>query len=115
MTAKRYDITIEQGTQFQLVVLVKDGTGIRNLTGYTAKLDIKKYVSDATPAAQYSSPSSGVVVDGPNGLVTITITGTQTTAYTFKSGAYDLKITSGGGAPERILQGGVTVSPQVTV
>lgn len=115
--AKRVDIAIDQGSKWTKVVQVynPDGT-IRNLTGYSAKMDIKEVYTDISAVLQLTSPSGGLVVNGPAGQVTITITAAQTTAMSWTTGVYDLKVTPADpNGAERIIEGSVGVFPQVTV
>lgn len=113
--AKTYNLRIDQGSKHSFVVAVQDSNGVaRNLTGYTAKLHIKKSKADASTVLELTE-ASGLAINAAAGLITVTITDEQTTAMTWESGVYDLKITSAGGDAERILEGGVVVSEQVTV
>ena len=48
MTAGKYDITIEQGSDFSLTLNVKQGGVARNLNGYTARGSMRKTYDDTT-------------------------------------------------------------------
>ena len=41
MSAGNYDITIDQGSDFKLTLVIKDGDNPRNLTGYLARAHLR--------------------------------------------------------------------------
>lgn len=88
-------------------------------TGYTARMQIKKKVTDATPLFEITSdPVSGsrIIIDGVRGMLTLYMEATDTAGFTFKEGVYDLEIatTDTPSVVNRILTGNVKVSPEVT-
>jgi hypothetical protein len=115
MSASIYNINIEQGATFTRTITWKDSAGAAiNLTGYTARMQIRERVESSTALVSLTS-SSGITLGGAAGTVVITITATQTDALpNMKKGVYDLELVSAGGIVTRLLQGEVVVSPQVT-
>jgi hypothetical protein len=114
--ARNFPMRIDQGSTYSQIIQVNDNNGVaRNLTGYTAKMSIRKAITDATTVLDLTSPAGGITINGAAGQLTITITDEQTSAMTWTTGVYDIKITSSGGVAERILEGAVSVFPQVTV
>ena len=112
MPAYRLDLLIEQGSKFERVVAVQDATGqVRNLTGYTARMQARESISSSSTLFDITPDISGA-----QGLVTVTIPSSETTDYTWSKGVYDLEIvnTAGDGEVERILEGGITLSLEVT-
>lgn len=113
--AKRYDIKIEQGALYTRTVAVQNSDGTaRNLTGFSAKMHFRRFKGDATALLSLVT-GSGITINGPLGLVTFTISTAQTTAITWATGVYDLKIIDGSSEGERILEGNASVSVQVSV
>jgi hypothetical protein len=111
MAASTYDITVEQGATFSLVVTWRDSGGaLIDLTGYSAKMDIRRSVGGALIKALASG--SGITLGGAAGTITITISAVDTGTFT-ESGVYDLELTTGS-TITRLLQGAMSVSPQVT-
>lgn len=109
MAAKRVDLLIDQGATFKVIVAIKDSAGdTRSLIGYTATMQARENVSSVSTLFSINPD-----VDGPNGLVTINIPFANTTSYIWKRGVYDLEITNGTEV-ERILEGNIFVSPEVT-
>lgn len=109
MTARRLDIKIEQGANFKLNVGVN---GITDLSGYTARMQVRPTVDSITKYVDETSSTSSITLVGTN--VVINISSTITNAYTWDSGVWDLEIQSGSGEVSRLLQGYATLSKQVT-
>ena len=103
--------TIDQGSTFskQIIVYESDGTTIQNLTGYSVASQLRKsYTSTAytTINATIGTPTLGVVV--------MTLAATDTAALKSGRYVYDLQITSSGGTVTRVIEGIITVRPEVT-
>ena len=113
--ASTYNITVDQGATYSLAISYKDSNGAAiNLTNYTAAMQLRSDYSSADAVLSLSSPSNGIVITGATGLITITITDTQTAALSANAFVYDLEITSASNVKTRLIQGSVTVSPEVT-
>lgn len=109
MPATRRNLTIEQGSDLDVVVTVLDNAGApRNLAGWTARMQARRTVTDPTPLFDIAPD-----VDGPNGQVVVSIPGDETAGYVWLSGFYDLEITDGT-TTQRVLQGQISVSPEIT-
>ena len=115
MPAAKHDIIIEQGATFTRTITWKDSTGAAvNLTGYTARMQIRERVDSATALVSLTQ-ASGIALGGSDGTITLTITSALTDALpNMKKGVYDLELVSSGGIVTRLIQGEVVVSPQVT-
>jgi hypothetical protein len=104
------NLAIDQGTTFSVTITVTDDTGsARNLTGYTANSQIRKSYSATANiafAANIASPTDG----------TVTLDLSKATTANIKPGryVYDLILTSNIATVERIVEGIVTVYPNVT-
>ena len=87
-----------------------------DLTGYAARMQIRPRVSSDTELLELTSEDGGIVIDGPSGQLTLFATDSQTSDLSFRTAVYDIEIVSP--APEsyvtRVLQGKVTLSPEVT-
>lgn len=111
MSAGTYNFTIEQGATFTRTLNWQnpDGSAI-NLTGYTAKMQAR----DKSGNILIDFGASGTLtVNGSAGSVTITLPAAVTTALTFDSCKYDLKLTSVSNVA-RLVQGTITLSKEVT-
>ena len=111
----RFDITINQGATFELTVTWKDSTGAAiNLTGYSARMQVRETYSSASTVVSLTD-ASGITLGGAAGTIAILISATTTAALTAPfSGVYDLELVSAGGVVTRLLQGAATVTPEVT-
>lgn len=113
--AGNVELVIQQGTDFSHVVSVKNSDGtVFPLTGYTAKMQVRPYASSASVLVELSTSNGKISVDGTAGQLTLTLTNVDTSAYTWRSGVYDLEITSSGNVVTRIMEGNITLSPEVT-
>lgn len=116
MTAANYAITVEQGATFTLfmTVYLSDDVTLRNLTGYTARMMVRRRYSSTTPMLTATTENGKITLGGALGTVSVSIPATETAALTDKIGVYDLELVSGGGVVERLLRGGVTISLEAT-
>jgi hypothetical protein len=102
---------IDQGATFskQITVYETDGTTIQNLTGYTVTSQLRKnYTSTSytTINATNNSPTNGVIV--------MSLTAVQTAALKSGRYVYDLQIAAADGTVTRIIEGVITLRPEVT-
>ena len=115
MTAGIYNFTIDQGSEYTTTIVYKDPQGVPiDLTGYSAKMELREQSSSPNPAAlTLTSPSGGIVITPLTGTLAITMTTAQTNALSARFYVYDLELTVGG-VVSRLIQGQITVSAQVT-
>jgi hypothetical protein len=125
MIAGIYNILIEQGTTFYRLIDVMEPDVLDptifepfDLTGYTARMQIRRDIDSETPMLSLTSPTvsgNGITVqDGANNALSINITNTVTSSLT-SSGVYDLEIIkTSTGFVSRLLQGTITLSREVT-
>jgi hypothetical protein len=115
MAAANYDITIEQGATFQLNIVWKapNGTPI-DLTGYTARMQVREKVSSTATLLSLTTENGGIALGGAAGTIAVTAAATLTDDITTKRGVYDLELVSSGGVVTRLIEGCVTISPEVT-
>tara|TARA_Y100001949_G_scaffold53784_1_gene45221 strand:+ start:224 stop:559 length:336 start_codon:yes stop_codon:yes gene_type:complete len=102
---------IDQGATFskQITVYETDGTTVQNLTNYTVTSQLRKnYTSTAytTINATNNSPTNGIIV--------MSLTATQTAALKSGRYVYDLQIAAADGTVTRVIEGVITLRPEVT-
>lgn len=113
--AQTYDITIDQGATFSFAFTWKDANGDRvDLTGYSAKMQIREYYSSSTPVLELSTTDGSITLGGTSGVVTVTASDEATRDIAIDSGVYDIELYSPLGTTKRLIQGKVTISPEVT-
>lgn len=85
-----------------------------NITGYTARMQLRSQPQDATAVLTLSSATGEITIGGANGQVNVHASNAQTTAIDEGYYYYDIEITSGGGIVTRLAQGQILVSAEVT-
>ena len=115
MASNRFNLSIEQGATLSLVATWKDSNGTPvNLTGYTARMQVRDNYDAANTKLSLTTENSGIALGGTAGTITITAAATATAALAAPyTGVYDLELVTGG-TVTRLLQGVATVSPEVT-
>ena len=111
MSAANHDLVIDQGTSFVLDITIKEGGTVKNLTGYSARAQMRstKTASSVAGSFTYSIPTPS------NGVVKMELTPSTSSAMAAGSYFYDLEIhTSGDAIVKRIIEGKVTLTQEVT-
>lgn len=104
------NLAIDQGTTYTVTISVTDDTGsARNLTGYTGRAQLKRsYYTNTNTAFT-------VTIDNPSeGEIDLSLTATQTTALKAGRYVYDVELVSNTNTVERVVEGIVTIYPEVT-
>ena len=105
------NLTIDQGATFSSDVTVKDANGNAfDLTGYTAAAKLAKGFASTRTRTDFTTT---IAADATSGVVTLSLTAAQTAALDAERYVYDLEITSGA-TVTRVIEGIITVRPQVT-
>lgn len=114
MSAGIYNFTMDQGATFNLEVLYKDANdAVINLTGYTAKMQMRKAYDTSTAVLNLTTENGGITITGNLGKIAILATATQTAGIAAGEYVYDLEIYSGS-VVSRIIQGTVNLAAEVT-
>ena len=112
MAAGTYNFTLEQGTTFVRSLTLQENGAAMNLTGYSVASQMRSTHDSSTVvgtfACSLSNATGGII---QMGMASGAKTNIEEGIY-----VYDVEITSssGGGTVKRILQGTVTVTPEVT-
>lgn len=115
MTAATHDFTIEQGVTLSKSFIWKDSAGVAvNLTGYTARMQIRREVNATTTYLSATNTNGKLVIDAANGKITLSLTDEETSAFTWPTGVYDLEVEASDGTVTRLVQGTITISQEVT-
>ena len=108
--ATRSDMIIDQGSTFATVVTVTDTDGsFVNLTGYTANSQIRKHATSANTQATFTITNGGT-----SGQLTLGLDYANTAALTAGRYVFDVEITPAANVRSRVIEGIVTVTPEVT-
>lgn len=103
------NLVIDQGASFETNINVTDDDGIIvDLTGYTGVAQMRKHYT----SLQYYSFT--VTIDAPNGIVSLSMDSNTTNTIAAGRYVYDCELTSSNNVRSRLVEGIVTVTPQVT-
>jgi len=108
--AYRYDLKIDQGATLALDIECHDDAGNPvDLTGYTASAQVRYRYADPGPAAVFTS-----VLNETPGVVSLKLGAPQTAALAKPFGVWDCELTAPDGTVQRLAEGKVAVSWEVT-
>lgn len=116
MTPGSLDLVILQGATFKRILRLTDATPAAiDLTGSTARMHIRQTIADTTALIELTeSNGRATVTDAAGGEVTLLISDEDTAALDFAKGVYDLEIEYSDGTVDRVLEGKVKLSKEVT-
>jgi hypothetical protein len=105
------ELTIDQGTTFEssLDLVADDGTAI-NVAGYVFSGEIRKSYYSSNTTANFTISVS----DAANGNVLVSLNSATTSNITAGRYLYDVKMTDTSNVVTRLVEGIITVTPQVT-
>ena len=111
MSAANHDLVIDQGTSFVLYITIKEGGTVKNLTGYSARAQMRSTKTASSVAGSFTCS----IPTPSNGVVKMELTPSTSSAMAAGSYFYDLEIhTSGDAIVKRIIEGKVTLTQEVT-
>jgi len=116
--AQYEEITIDQGTDVAIQLELVDNTGAaKSLTGYSVTAKMKKNYN-STDSSDIQSFTSIVASPSTDGIVTLSLTNSQTDALRAGRYVYDVEISfidsDSVTIVERVLEGRIQVTPSVT-
>ena len=114
--AVQKNFEVDQNTTFTFIVEYKDSSGNAvNLTGSSAKLQVRDTKGGTKLAVSLTSPSGGIVIDAALGKLTVKMTPTQTSKLFYPKSEYDLMLTDSNFNKTKLLEGFITLSRSVTI
>ena len=114
--AGQKNFEVDQNATFSFVVEYKDEDGDAiDLTGATAKMQVRDVKGGSKLAVTLTSPSGGIVINGPLGKLTVTLTPTQTNKIFYPKSAYDVMVIDSNGNKIKLLEGFMTLNRSVTI
>jgi predicted methyltransferase len=104
-------LVIDQGSDFTVSIIISDiNDDPLNLTGYTGRAQMRKSYGSNT----YYEFDVTFDADRTTGEITLSMASEDTTDLRAGRYVYDVEIVSGSGFVTRVLEGIVTVTPEVT-
>lgn len=112
----KYNLYVYRGATFSRVITWKDESGaLIDLTGFTARLQMRETVESSTPFLTLTTENGGITLGDTAGTITLQATADATSAIVATSGVYDLELVAGNGITvTRLIEGLVFISPEVT-
>lgn len=84
-----------------------------DLAGYTARMQIRAKLDDTTVIKELTTENGGIVIDNTTKTITLTISATDTAAFTFGTAVYSLELVNGN-VVTPFAGGTVTLTKEVT-
>jgi hypothetical protein len=107
--ATKANILIDQGSTYTTDLNLTDENGdALNLSGYSANSQIRKHYTSS------NSVTFSTSVNAVAGVITLSLTANQTSNLISGRYVYDVELTDASNSVSRIVEGIVTVTPQVT-
>lgn len=112
MSAGTYNFVMDQGSDFTRRFTLNQGGAPLNLTGYFARAQMRSTKTSNTVIATFTCT---VLTPNTNGQIQMTLGNANTANIASGKYYYDLEIyTANNASVTRILQGEVTVTPEIT-
>lgn len=114
--AGQKNFEVDQNATFSFVVEYKDEDGNAiDLSGASAKMQVRDTKGGTKLAVTLTSPSGGITIDGPNGKLTVKMTPTQTSKIFYPKSSYDLMVIDSNANKIKLLEGFMTLNRSVTI
>jgi uncharacterized protein YndB with AHSA1/START domain len=114
--AGQKNFEVDQNATFSFVVEYKDDNGNAiDLTGASAKMQVRDVKGGTKLAVTLTSPSGGIVINGPLGKLTVTLTPTQTNKLFYPKSVYDIMVVDTNANKIKLLEGFMTLNRSVTI
>jgi hypothetical protein len=114
--AGQKNFEVDQNATFSFIVEYKDNNGLPiDLTGSTAKMQVRDSKGGDKLAFTLTSPSGGIVITPLLGKLTIKMTPTQTSKLFYPKSSYDVMLTDSNSNKIKIVEGFLTLSRSVTI
>ena len=105
------ELTVDQGSTFESTIdLVTDDGAVINVTGYAFTGQIRKSYYSTNPTANLTLS----IVDAANGNVKVSISAANTANIKAGRYLYDIKMRDTSNTVTRLVEGVITITPQVT-
>lgn len=107
--ATKANLVIDQGSTYSVTLDLTDENGdVINLDNYVANSQVRKWYTSSTPAATFTT-----TINASSGELTLSLSANQTSNLVAGRYVYDVELDQNG-VISRIVEGIVTVTPQVT-
>jgi len=114
-TVASRDFYIPQGATWSQPMVWKTGSPAAavNLTGYTARMHVRKNIASPSPTVTLTTENGGITLGGALGTIELDIAASAATTIPAGFYVYDLELVTGANV-RRLLQGKIYVERNVT-
>jgi hypothetical protein len=112
---KNFEVDQNATFNFQVQYTEDDEVTPIDLTGASAKLQVRDTQGGSKLAFTLTSPAGGITINGPDGTLNVKITPTQTNKLFYPKSAYDIMVIDTNGNKIKLLEGFMTLSRSVTI
>ena len=110
-----YHLVIDQGATLRESFTYKDSdNAVVDLTGYTARCQVRSKYSSATTVLNLTSQAGTLTITANTGTIAFNVSASTTAALTPGNYVWDLELVDAGGIVTRLVGGTCTVTPEVT-
>lgn len=114
MSAK-YNFCIEQGTDLKVPFVLKNADGtLVDLSGSTVRMQLRKSYYAEEAIDTLTSANGRIFLAPAEGRFELNFPNKITEAFPVQTLLYDIELVSAGGEVRRIVEGKITVQPEVT-
>ena len=109
-------LTIYQGATFRKRLTWRTPSKVPiDLTGCTARMQVREDYGSPLPLLELTTENGGVTIDPvETGVLHLYLSDADTSACLWDGGVFDIEIVHPSGDVTRLMQGSVSVSPEVT-
>ena len=108
-----YNVTMYQGANFDLNLSWNVAGTPVDLTSYTARMQVRSTFDASSSVLSFTS-GSGITLGGTAGTILVEASAATTAGVPVGQYVYDLELVSAGSAVTRLVQGNLTLDPEVT-
>ena len=109
MSAGKYDIKVDQGSDFSLQLTVQESGSAKSLSGFSVRGQVRPTKDSSTLTASFTTAITNV----SGGIFTVSLPFGTTTNMAVGQYFYDIELFTGS-TVQRLIEGLLTVSPEVT-
>jgi hypothetical protein len=111
MTAATYNLTIDQGSDYALDLVVNEDSTAKDLTGYSARAQIRNTKGSSTLSGSFTC----TIPSATDGEVKMELPNATSSGMSAGKYYYDLELyTSNNALVQRLMQGTIILTPEVT-
>lgn len=114
MTPGLVNFVCPQGSTFKRTLLYTIDDVPVDLSGYTARLQVREAYYSTDPLLTLATSGSGITISGSSGSIALYVSNTTTAALPAGTHVYDLELINTSLEVDRLIEGNWTVTPEVT-